>query len=117
MSIAQKGSRRIRVDSTTYRWAVRPRPTYMQALAQSNLSFAVELEGGGRTTLVVATYAAHPDNWMMAEACVISPSVVERAIRLALHQGWRPEEKGGAFEISLPVLNDGSGRSSRSTGT
>lgn len=101
MSIARKGSRRILVDSTAYRWVVRPRPTYTQALAQENLRFAVELEEFGRTSLVVTVDAARPDNWIMAEASVISPSVVERAIRLALDQGWRPGEAGSAYALSV----------------
>lgn len=101
MSIARKGSRRILVESTGYRWAIRPRPTYCQGLAQGNLRFAVELEEGGRTTLLVTMGAARPDNWMMAEASVITPSIVERAIRLALQQGWRPGEAGSALELSM----------------
>jgi hypothetical protein len=101
MSIARKGSRRIIVESTAYRWAIRPRPTYRQGLAQGNLRFAVALEEGGRTTLLVTLGAARPDNWMMAEASIVSPSIVERAIRLSLQQGWRPGEAGSAFALSM----------------
>jgi len=102
MSIDRKGSRRILVDSTAYRWTVRSRPTYIQTLAQGNLRFAVELEDLGRTVLIVTVDAARPDNWMMAEASIISPSIVERAIRLALDQGWCPGATGSAFALSLP---------------
>lgn len=101
MSIARKGSRSIIVESTAYQWAIRPRPTYCQGLAQGNLRFAVELEEGGRTTLLVTMGVARPDNWMMVEASIVSPSIVERAIRLALQQGWRPGEAGSAFELSM----------------
>lgn len=101
MSIPRKGSRRIFVASTAYRWAIRSRPTYSQGLGHGNLTFAVELEGGGRATLLVTMDASRPDNWIMAEASIVTPSVVERAIGLALQQGWRPSDAGSAFELSL----------------
>lgn len=101
MSIPRKGSRRIIVESKAYRWSVRRRPTYDQALAATDLTFAVELEVGGRSTLHVTAGAPRPDNWISAEAVTVSPSVVERAIGLALKQGWRPSEPGSAFELSI----------------
>jgi hypothetical protein len=103
MAIAKKGSRRIVVDSTSYRWTVRPRPTYTQALAQANLSFAAEIETGGRSTLLVTVDAARPDNWIGAASCVVTPVVVERAIRQALRQGWNPAYCGGAYELALQL--------------
>jgi hypothetical protein len=101
MSIARKGSRRILVECTAYRWAIRPRPSYWQGLAQGNLRIAVELEEDGRTTLLVTMDAARPDNSMMAKASTVSPAIVERAIRIALQQGWRPGEAGSALELSM----------------
>jgi hypothetical protein len=101
MAIAKKGSRRIVVESVPYRWTIRPRPTYVQALAQSPMSFAVELESDGRTTLVVTVDTSRPDNWLGAESCAILPSVVERAIRQALQQGWHPDEKGAPYGLEL----------------
>ncbi len=100
MSIVRKGSRPIMIDSSAYRWTIRPRPTHCQGLA-ANLTFAVELALGGRTTLVVTLPSARPDNWLEATACVVSPVIVERAVRHALAQGWRPAEKGGAFKLAL----------------
>ena len=104
MSIAGKGSRRITVDSASYRWSVRPRPTYAQALLESCLSFAVDMEGGGQTTLLVKTDTPRPDNWLGSLGNVsraITPSVVERAIRQALVTGWQPGQCGSAFELTI----------------
>lgn len=103
MSITRKGSRRIVVDSTAYRWAVRPRPTYVQALAQAGMTFAVDLEDGGRTTLLVTLDVARPDNWMGEGSLTITPAVVERSIRLALGRGWSPGAPGRAFEFSCTL--------------
>lgn len=103
MAIARKGSRRIVVDSIPYRWTVRPRPTYDQALAQAGMSFAVELENGGLTTLLVTLNVLRPDNWMNEDFVSITPVVVERAIRQALTKGWKPINRGGAFELACTL--------------
>lgn len=42
MALVRKGSRRIVVDGTVYRWRLRGRPTYFQGLAWSPCTFAVE---------------------------------------------------------------------------
>ena len=103
MAIARKGSRRIIVDSIPYRWIVRPRPTYDQALAQTGMSFAVDLENGGLTTLLVKLNVLRPDNWMNVDFVPITPVVVERAIRQALTTGWNPIDRGGAFELTCTL--------------
>jgi hypothetical protein len=58
------------------------------------------------TSLVVSVDAARPDNWMMADSRVISPSIVERAIRLALDQGWRPGLREVPLCFHCKVLNE-----------
>jgi len=103
MAIARKGSRRIVVDSIPYRWTVRPRPTYDQALAQAGMSFAVALENGGQTTLLVKLNVVRPDNWMNKDFVPITPVVVEGAIRQALKKGWSPINRGRAFELSCTL--------------
>ncbi|TXS41315.1 hypothetical protein EAO75_41800 [Streptomyces sp. uw30] len=42
MTLVRKGSRRIVVDGTAYRWRMRGRPAYVQGLAWSPCTFAVE---------------------------------------------------------------------------
>lgn len=91
------------VAGINYRWTVRPRPTYSQGLAWSPLTFAVELESSGQSVLIVTVDASRPDNWIGSDSMSITPALVDRAIREALHQGWCPAEKGKAYELSLLV--------------
>jgi len=102
MAIPKTGSRRIVVDGLAYRWTVRHRPTYCQGMAWSPLSFAVELESSGNSTLLVSCELSRPDNWVDSPSVVVTPSVIESAIRLALSQGWHPEEKGSPHSLALP---------------
>jgi hypothetical protein len=55
MALVRRGSRRIVVDGTVYRWRLRGRPAYFQGLAWSPCTFAVEHADTPGTTLVVTT--------------------------------------------------------------
>ncbi|MFJ3226955.1 hypothetical protein ACIPJS_26930 [Streptomyces sp. NPDC086783] len=97
MAPVRKGSRRIVVDGTAYRWRLRGRPTYSQGLAWSPCTFAVEHVDSGGATLVVTTDRPHPSNWIGRKAEPALPSGVAAAIRLALREGWAPTATGSAF--------------------
>ena len=88
MALARKGTRHIVVDGTTYRWHLRGRPTYSQALAWSPCTFAVEHADGPGTTLVVTTDHPHPSNRLGHEAKPVLPSDITHAIERALREGW-----------------------------
>lgn len=88
------------VDSLSYRWSV-SRPALTPASAESTVSFAVESEDGGRTTLLVQTDLAYPDIWLGNVTHAITPSIVEQAIRQALAQGWQPCRSGSAFDMTI----------------
>lgn len=103
MAIQKTGSRRIVVDTVAYRWTVRPRPSYAQGLAQNPLSFVVELEHAGKTTLVVTTDVFRPDNWVLSRSGIVTPAVVERGIRKALQQGWQPAAQGSPHTLSIAI--------------
>lgn len=81
MALVRKGSRRIVVDGTAYRWRLRRRPTYSQGLAWSPCTFAVEHADAPGTTLVVTTNQPHPSNWVGREAKPVLPADVAEAIR------------------------------------
>ncbi|WP_405624573.1 hypothetical protein [Streptomyces sp. NBC_01396] len=97
MALVRKGSRRIVVDGTAYRWRVRGRPTYFQGLAWSPCTFAVEHADTPGMTLVVTTNQPHTSNWFECEATPVLPSGVAPAIRLALREGWNPTAPGSPF--------------------
>ncbi|MFF8531981.1 hypothetical protein ACN6K9_002895 [Streptomyces sp. SAS_267] len=99
MALVRKGSRRIVVDGTVYRWRLRGRPTYPQGLVWSPCTFAVEHADTPGTTLVVTTDQPHPGNWIGREAEPVLPSTVGAAVRTALREGWTPTGPGSAFHL------------------
>jgi hypothetical protein len=101
MTIRQKHSRRISIDGVDYRWVVRDRPTYMQAVGMSNLSVAVEQSDAPDCVLRIVLPAARKDNWLLAPGYVIKPSDLRRWIPKALAAGWLPRKKGPGFELHL----------------
>jgi hypothetical protein len=131
MVLVRKGSRRIVVDGTVYRWRLRGRPTYFQGLAWSPCTFAVEHADTRGQTLVVTTHQPHPSNWIGREAEPVLPTAVAAAVRLAPARGLdsdgsgvrvppRPVRRVHAFALSraressvsvpqpMPVIHDGS---------
>lgn len=99
MALAKKGSRLITVDSTTYRWRLRGRPTYNQGLAQSPLTYAVEHADTPGTTLVITTNQPHPSNWFGTPSSPVLPAQVADSIRTALTGGWTPRRQGSPFHL------------------
>ncbi|GLY41816.1 hypothetical protein Amsp01_078390 [Amycolatopsis sp. NBRC 101858] len=87
MTLAHKGSRRITVDGTDYRWTIRPKPTYSQGLG-ATMTFAVELAERPGATLVVDTGRARPDNWLHLATEPVLPAEVAEGIRAALARGF-----------------------------
>ncbi|MEU9576192.1 hypothetical protein [Streptomyces chilikensis] len=97
MALGRKGARRMVVGGTTYRWRLRRRPTYSQALGWSPCTYAVEHADRPGTTLVVTTHHVHPGNWLDAPGGSVLPSDVAGAIVSALRAGWNPTRKGSPF--------------------
>jgi hypothetical protein len=97
MALVKKGSRSITVDGVTYRWRVRRRATYAQALGWSPLSYAVEQADLPGTTLVVTTNQPHPGNLRELPASPVLLAHVSDAIRAARAKGWVSEEPGPPF--------------------
>ncbi|MGW6356959.1 hypothetical protein ACWFR5_17770 [Streptomyces sp. NPDC055092] len=99
MALVKKGSRHITVDGIAYRWRLRRRPTYSQALVWSPLTYAVELADSPGSTLVVTTSQPHPSNWLIESASAVAPSAVADGIRNARISGWVPEKPGSPFHL------------------
>ncbi|MFI8404322.1 hypothetical protein ACIGG5_29270 [Streptomyces sp. NPDC085463] len=99
MALGRKGTRRIVVGDTTYRWRLRRRPTYSQGLGWSPCTYAVEHADRSGTTLVVTTDQVHPGNWLEASGGSVLPSDVAEAITSALRQGWMPTRSGSPFQL------------------
>jgi hypothetical protein len=101
MALGRKGSRHIVVGGTPYRWRLRRRPTYFQALAWTPCTFAVEHADVRGAVLVVTTNQPHPSNWFGRDARPVLPSDVAHAIELALQKGWTPAEPGSPVCLDL----------------
>lgn len=108
MTLTSKGSRSLVVDGAAYRWSVRRKPTYCQEMGWSNLSFFVEAASGGLCTLHVLTQAARADSVAASvddlpgsPSMAVTPALVAHSIRLALQQGWQPQQRDSAFELRL----------------
>lgn len=101
MAMPRKGSRLITVDGTVYRWAVRAKPTYCQALGWRPLTFAVEHAHTPGRTLSVETDSLRLDNWLERPGTPVTPRIVGRSIRAAVAAGWHPDRSGSAFRLTL----------------
>ncbi|MFE3513937.1 hypothetical protein [Streptomyces sp. NPDC059166] len=101
MALNKKGSRRITVDGTEYRWRIRRKPSYMQGLCWTPVTYAVERADGSRpgTVLIVTSGQAHPDNWVGVEAEPIRPVHIAAGIRDARDEGWDPTRDGSPFRL------------------
>ncbi|WP_406267466.1 hypothetical protein OH799_22375 [Nocardia sp. NBC_00881] len=97
MTLMKKGSRRIIVDGVTYRWRLRPRPTYDQGIGSSPCIYAVVHAEHPGSTLVVKTGHAHPSNWVDMPPVPVRPADVPAGIRIGLTRGWNPTSPGKPF--------------------
>lgn len=107
MTLALKGSRKITVDGESYRWSVRRRPTYCQALGWSPLIFVVERAEQPGALMVASLSCAHPSNWLGIPSQPVLPGTVAVGVRQALAAGWQPSRRGPAFDLLLPDLSHG----------
>lgn len=101
MALNKKGSRRIIVDGIEYRWRIRRKPSYMQGLCWTPMTYAVEAANVDQpgTTLIVTSGQAHPSNWLGVETEAIRPVHVAASIREARSQGWDPMLAGAPFSL------------------
>ena len=99
MAILKKGSRKITVDNTDYRWTIRRKPTYSQANGWSSLTVAIELYSEPKSKLVVTFPFSRPDNWIEPHGSAVTPKMVADSIRQAKKHGWRPSVKGPTLSL------------------
>ena len=88
MTLARKGSRRIRVGAVNYRWTVSPDD-------EPGLGIVVEDANSPAQRLV---------SWM-SHGAVVSPRLVKRAILDGLASGWQPRQSGADFVRRIDELS------------
>lgn len=101
MTLAKKGSRRITVDGVQFRWMIRRRPTYSQALGWSPLRFVVERAEEPGACLVAELPGLHLGNWFSVSADPVLPAAVAARIQKALLAGWQPMSPGPPWTMAL----------------
>ena len=99
MAIPKKGSRKIVVDGVEYRWRVRWKPSYSQAIGETNLTAAIELYENPQSILSITFPWVRYDAWIGAAEHPITPKLIENCVLNALVQGWKPDQKDKAFKI------------------
>lgn len=99
MALNKKGSRRIVVDGSAYRWRLRRRPTYDQGMCWSPCTYAVEHAERPGAVLVVTTDQPHITNWVGRVGNPVRPADVADAIRDARARGWTAELPGSPFHL------------------
>ena len=101
MAIPKRGSRKITVDGTEYRWSIRRKPSYGQAIEESGLTAAVELFDNPGATLVLTFPSNRPDSWITPGGPSITPSIMARCIRRSIENGWDAAAPGATFNMEI----------------
>jgi hypothetical protein len=77
MTLARRGSRRIRINDEVYRWTLS---------ADDEPGLGVVVEAADAPAQRMVTWFNH--------GCIITPAVVRHCVVAALADGWRPRERG-----------------------
>ncbi len=84
MGLAKKGSRTIAVNGSTYRWVVSADSGFMTIVVELDLGQGQRMEAS----------VSYRDDDATGQRARITPKVVQRAIDLALAEGWSPQQSG-----------------------
>ncbi len=101
MAFRTKGSSPITVDDVAYRWRIRRKTTYTQAVGEYPLTVSIQTERDPKCVLMVYTDRPRADNWLDRASIAITPAMVAEFIRDALAQGWLPTQPGSAFRLQV----------------
>ncbi|WP_435108300.1 hypothetical protein [Nocardiopsis synnemataformans] len=113
MTLVRKGTRRITVDGTAYRWRTRKRLTRAQCEQPDGgpMTFVVEGAETPGNPLVVTLGHTRPRGYCRPfrastgpEPEPVTPARVVAAVRGALAEGWRPGDSGGPFRLDGSAL-------------
>ncbi|MCR9172693.1 MAG: hypothetical protein NXI10_09390 [bacterium] len=108
MSLPKKGSRIIEIETGTYRWLIRKKPTYDQGLGWATMTVAIEsVKEDEKSVLLVNTGIYHPDNWVKPNQTAVTPSVIRKMILAAINDGWEPGASG-PYQFNYQLTVDGS---------
>ena len=101
MAIPKKGSRKIVVDGSTYRWLIRKRASYDQVCFDGRINLAIELDEKRCRTLIIYTDRTHPNNIGITEVIPVTPADIENWIREAHKLGWQSNQVGPQMHVVI----------------
>jgi len=105
MSLPKKGSRKIDIESGSYRWLIRKKPTYSQSVGWQTMIVAIEsVEAEAKGLLVINTSVLRPDTLLKSGQTSITPATVRKMIIAAIADGWDAKSSGTYhFDYELKV--------------
>ena len=102
MAIPKKGSRKIVVDGSTYRWLIRSKEKVSQTCyGTGRLRVAIELNEKANRTLLIYTDRPHPHDISTTEVIPITPVDIENWIREAHKLGWQFSQSGPQMHVVI----------------
>lgn len=115
MTLVRKGTRRITVDGTAYRWRTRKRPTRAQCGQPDGGPMTFVVEGADTPGNPLVVTLGHPRPRPQGDSlpsCAptgpepepVTPARVAAAVRGALAEGWRPGDSKGPFRLDGSAL-------------
>jgi hypothetical protein len=96
MAIPKKGSRKITVNNTEYRWNIRRKPSHCQADFALNVTVSAELYEMSGSVLVIE-FSWNQYQYSDKTEFPVTPKLIEQSISSAISKGWKPEKKGSQF--------------------
>jgi hypothetical protein len=98
MALPRKGSHRIVIDGTEYRWQLGKRESPGRLLSFTDRVIVQRAIGGA---VLIRTLGLRWDSYD-SEQEPITPRIVEEFIREGIREGWRPEESGPPVRMGKP---------------
>jgi len=97
MTLPSRGKRTITVDGIDYHWLIRSRATYSQECESGNMLAAVEQADSKGATLSVIFPWVRYEGICEFDTRSVTPVMIEKCIREALNEGWRPNICGSRY--------------------
>ena len=102
MSIPTKGSRKITVDESNYKWLIRRKETYNQVdYGYEKIHVAIESEEKPNNTLIIYTDRPHPHDIATNEIIPVTPIDIKNWIHEAITIGWQPNKSGPQWHVII----------------
>jgi hypothetical protein len=105
MAAPKKGSRTVTVNGVRFRWRIRRKPTYSQALSEGRFCMTVErFDPPSRYILWLAADFPRPGNWFRRASKAVTPQMIAALSRKRLPEGGSPSSLVRLFSIHYVLM-------------